>query len=229
MTANHPDAGALHPDPPLWLVLLMTTAAGAMGWGIRGQYGHETGAMVPGLLVALSLAFLFARNTSSLHMARAVSLAVIGISLGGSMTYGQTVGLTHDVELRGNWPALRWGMLGLFVKGGIWIGLAGGFLGIGLSAKKYRVLEVTILVIAMIALMFVGIYLLNEPFQPEADPPSERQLPRIYFSDHWDWEPDKVDLSPRRERWGGLLLTRSWDWSSICEDAKRTCLRATWR
>ena len=31
---------------------LMGAAAGAMGWGIRGQYGHEWGAMVPGVLVA---------------------------------------------------------------------------------------------------------------------------------------------------------------------------------
>ena len=34
------------------------------------------------------------------------------------MTYGQTVGLTHDAELVGNWQALGWGLLGLFIKGG---------------------------------------------------------------------------------------------------------------
>ncbi len=32
------------------------------------------------------------------------------------MTYGQTIGLTQDRELVGNWEALRWGMLGCSSK-----------------------------------------------------------------------------------------------------------------
>ena len=39
--------------------MLFTALAGGMGWGIRGQYGHETGAMLAGLLVALVLVYLF--------------------------------------------------------------------------------------------------------------------------------------------------------------------------
>ena len=41
------------------------------------------------------------------------------------MTYGQTIGLTQDEALIGNWAALRWGLLGLFIKGAVWIGFAG--------------------------------------------------------------------------------------------------------
>ncbi len=41
---------------PLWKPLVFAAMAGGMGWGIRGQYGHETGAMIAGLLVALVLA-----------------------------------------------------------------------------------------------------------------------------------------------------------------------------
>jgi hypothetical protein len=50
-------------------------------------------------------------------------------------------------------------------------------------------------------------WLLNEPFDP-----ASRQLPRIYFSDAWLWEPDKVDLSPRREVWGGLAVALAGMW-----------------
>ena len=186
---------------PLWLAMVLAAAAGGLGWGIRGQYGHETGAMIPGLLVALVLVFLFCPRTSSLRAARVVAMTAVAFSFGGAMTYGQTVGLTHDVELRGNWPALGWGMLGLFVKGGIWIGLGGAFLGMGLSARRYRPLEIMCLLFSMTGLLFVGLYLVNEPFNP-----SEKTLPNFYFSDHWDWEPDKTDLRPRREQWGGLLF-----------------------
>ncbi len=187
--------------PPLWLALLLAAMAGGMGWGIRGQYGHETGAMIAGVLVGLVAVLLFCPRITSLGAARTVALVAIGISFGGSMTYGQTVGLTHDNELLGNWEALGWGLLGLALKGGIWVGFAGALLGMALGGTRYRALEVALLVISMIGLLFLGVYLLNEPFDP-----ANRKLPAIYFSDHWDWEPDKADLSPRRERWGGLLF-----------------------
>ena len=82
-----------------------------MGWGIRGQYGHETGAMIAGLLVSLVLVFLFCPKAALLPAARAVAFGTIAIGLGGSMTYGQTIGLTQNPGLIGNWEAWRWGML----------------------------------------------------------------------------------------------------------------------
>jgi hypothetical protein len=194
----------------LWLTLLLTAAAGGMGWGIRGQYGHETGAMLAGLLVALVIGLLFCGRQSSLFAARVVAVAAVGISFGGSMTYGQTVGLTHDAELQGNWAALRWGMLGLAIIGGIWIGFAGVLMGAALSGKRYRALEILLLFLFLIQLYFVGVWLLNEPFDP-----ANRQLPRIYFSDDWYWEPDKADLKPRREVWGGLLFALAGLWCYV--------------
>jgi hypothetical protein len=74
--------GSAQAAPPLWLTVVLAGAAGAMGWGIRGQYGHETGA-------------------------------------------------------------------------------------------------------------------------------AHARLPALYFSDHWYWEPDKIDMKPRRECWGSLLTALS--------------------
>ena len=62
-------------------------------------------------------------------MAKAVALATVAIGFGGSMTYGQTLGLTQDTPLLGNFAALRWGLTGTFIKGSIWIGFFGLFLG----------------------------------------------------------------------------------------------------
>lgn len=186
--------------PPLWLALLLGALAGGMGWGIRGQYGHETGAMIAGVLIGFVVIVLFCREWKSLDAARVVALVAIGISFGGSMTYGQTVGLTHDREILGNWPALRWGMLGLFIKGGVWFGFAGAFLGMGLGRQRYRARETFLIFAGLVALFFLGVYLINQPFDP-----AQRKLPSIYFSDDWHWEPEKPDLKPRFECWGGLL------------------------
>ncbi len=36
-------------DARWWQAVLYAALAGGMAWGIRGQYGHETGAMIAGL------------------------------------------------------------------------------------------------------------------------------------------------------------------------------------
>ena len=150
----------------LFLVMLLSAMAAGMGWGIRGQYGHETGAMIAGTLAALTLVMLFIPQASSLAAARAAAMMTVAIGIGGSMTYGQTVGLTHDQELLGNWEALRWGMTGLLIKGGLWFGFAGVFLGMGLGGKRYGPFEMAGVILVLVGLMFLGIWLINSPFDP---------------------------------------------------------------
>lgn len=183
-----------------WQVALFCAMAGGLGWGIRGQYGHETGAMIAGLLVSLTATILLAPKANPLATAKAVAIGTIAIGIGGSMTYGQTVGLTHDRELVGNWAALRWGMLGLSIKGALWIGFFGTFLGLGLGGIRYRTREFIGLYLSLLGLCWIGIQTLNEPYNP-----AQRVLPSIYFSDDWRWEPTAT-LKPRREVWGGLLF-----------------------
>ncbi|KAB2675241.1 MAG: hypothetical protein DVB31_00735 [Verrucomicrobia bacterium] len=188
------------PIAPMWKVVLATACAGGMAWGIRGQYGHETGAMIAGLLVSLVLVRLLAPMADGLAAARAVALGTIAMGFGGTETYGQTIGLTHDPELVGNVAALRWGMLGLAIKGGIWIGFCGVFLGMGLGGVRYPGREMFLLLLGILGLSALGIWWINQPYDP-----AHRVLPRIYFSDDWRWEPGAV-LKPRREVWGGLAL-----------------------
>ena len=79
--------------------ILLTAMAGGMGWGIRGQYGHETGAMIAGLLVSLVLVLVHCPHAAMLPAARAVAFGTIAMGIGGSMTYGQTIGLTQNPEV----------------------------------------------------------------------------------------------------------------------------------
>ncbi len=185
-------------DISWWQPMLFAAMAGGMGWGIRGQYGHETGAMIAGVLVSLTLAFLLCPGISSLQLVRAAALGTIAMGIGGTMTYGVTLGLTQDAQVIGNWSALRWGLLGCCVKGAAWIGFAGLFLGIGLGGKRYTPLEMLLLGLGMLAAAFLGMWLLNSPFDVE-----NRELPAIHFSNLWAWVPGS-DSRPRAEAWGGL-------------------------
>ena len=187
-------------DISWWKPVLFAAMAGGMGWGIRGQYGHETGAMIAGVLVSLTLVFLLCPKASLLNTARAVAWGTVAMGFGGSMTYGQTVGLTHNADMVNNWEALRWGLLGLSIKGGLWIGFAGLFLGIGLGGIRYRCRELLLVMCGIVGMYFLGVYLLNSPFDR-----SNQMLPAIYFSASWYWQPGEV-IKPRPECWGGLLL-----------------------
>lgn len=126
------------------------------------------------------------------------------------MTYGQTVELTHDTPLVGNHDAYRWGMIGLCIKGSLWVGFGGALLGIGLGGKRYRCMELLKLYAVLLLLVFLGTQILNRPYVAGTDrelswfyfpssAPTERNLPRIYFSDHWDWEPENLEMDPRPE------------------------------
>ena len=187
-------------DTPWWYPVIFTAMAGGMAWGIRGQYGHETGAMIAGLLVSLTLVLLLCPHGSSISLARAIAWGTLGMGIGGSMTYGQTVGLTQDGPLVGNWEAFRWGMLGLAIKGGIYIGFGGLLLGMGLSEVRYRAREILLLMLAAIGMHILGVSLLNAPFDP-----ANKVLPTIYFSDDWYFEPEG-GFKQRSECWGGYLF-----------------------
>jgi hypothetical protein len=158
--------------------------------------------MIAGALVSLVLCLLFARHLPSTTVARAAAWGTVAIGFGGSMTYGQTIGLTQNANMVGNLHAFLWGMLGLGIKGALWIGFAGAFLGMGLSGVRYRTRDVLVLYGAMLAACALGIAALNEPYNP-----AQRLLPKIYFSADWRWTPDVTPevLKPRREVWGGFL------------------------
>lgn len=183
-----------------WKPILFAAMAGGMGWGIRGQYGHETGAMIAGLLVSLTLIYLLAPKLSQSTAFRAAAWGTIAMGFGGSQTYGQTLGFTQNAPMIGNWDALYWGMFGLVIKGGMWIAFAGVFLGMGLGGIRYHTKSILILMISLVAAFFLGCYVLNSPFDP-----ANKLLPYFYFSADWRWEPG-AELKPREEFWGGMIF-----------------------
>lgn len=140
--------------PQVWQAILYPALAGGLAWGIRGQYGHETGAMLAGLLIGLVVTLLFCPQANSLAAARVVAWCTVAMGFGGSETYAQTVGLTQNAPVVGNWYALEWGLLGLAVKGGIWIGFGGAFLGMALGGVRYYSREMLYLMLALIGLSF---------------------------------------------------------------------------
>src|SRR5215216_2799438 len=102
--------------PIFWVALSLS-----IGWGIRGNFGHEYGAMIPGALAALAAALLSGREDWQRRSILFGCFGAIGWSFGGSISYMQVIGYTHS----GHSATVLYGFANLFVIGFLWAAVGG--------------------------------------------------------------------------------------------------------
>ncbi|HET6323460.1 MAG TPA: hypothetical protein VFG04_02075 [Planctomycetaceae bacterium] len=142
---------------PLWapLALLSIGLSLSIGWGIRGNYGHETGAMLPGALAAIAICLLSNREDWRERVAYFALFGALGWGLGGSMTYMQVIAYAHS----GHAPSQYYGFFALFVIGFLWaaLGAAGTALPAVLDRRRlcdfFRPLTVVLSLLALLYLV----------------------------------------------------------------------------
>lgn len=109
--------------------VLFVGLAGAIGWGIRGSYGHEKGATLPGAMIALSICLLSGR-TDWQHLSLFIAtIAAAGIAFGGCMSYARVAGYARSAS----YANALYGLACLFLIGGLWGGVGGCVLGLVLA------------------------------------------------------------------------------------------------
>lgn len=96
--------------------VLLTALSLSLGWGIRGNFGHEYGAMLPGALAALAAVVLSARADWYGRAPFFAMFGALGWSFGGSMSYMQVIAYTHS----GDSASVIYGFACLFVIGFLW-------------------------------------------------------------------------------------------------------------
>jgi hypothetical protein len=101
--------------------IALTALSLSLGWGIRGNYGHEYGAMIPGALAALAAVLLSGRADWQERIAYFATFGALGWSFGGSMSYMQVIAYTHS----GHSSSVLYGFACLFVIGFLWAALGG--------------------------------------------------------------------------------------------------------
>jgi hypothetical protein len=137
-SANHAAAQERNMPPTTFIfrerLALVALAALSMsvGWGLRGDYGHEAGAMMPGALLGLALC-LAAGRTDWLSRAPTIAAAcALGWAFGGQMSYGIVIGYTADSA----WANVLYGYACLFVIGALWGAVGAGILGLSLTLRR---------------------------------------------------------------------------------------------
>jgi hypothetical protein len=114
--------------------LVLAGMALGTAWAVRGQFGHEHGAAWAGGIGCLTVLLLSGR-TDWMKIAFQSTLAgALGWGLGGMMSYGQIVGYARSTDFSN----VYYGLLMLFVVGGLYGFVGGGLFGISLSNTKTK-------------------------------------------------------------------------------------------
>ncbi|HMC90713.1 MAG TPA: hypothetical protein VKI17_14245, partial [Gemmataceae bacterium] len=103
-----------------------------VGWGFRGDYGHEWGAMVPGALLGLSVCLTCGREDWWKRASLLAMLGAIGWAFGGKMSYAKITGYTAHTSF----PDVAYGYACLFVIGALWAGIGAAFVGLGVTRSR---------------------------------------------------------------------------------------------
>ncbi len=99
-----------------WQLVLLTGLSVSIGWGIRGQFGHEYGAALAGALGGMVVAMLSGRPDWMRRVHYFAFFGAIGLAFGGGMSYMKNVALTHSSD-----PAtVLYGFATLVLIGFIW-------------------------------------------------------------------------------------------------------------
>ncbi|HQR07888.1 MAG TPA: hypothetical protein PLN21_13755 [Gemmatales bacterium] len=104
----------------------------SFGWGFRGDYGHEAGAMFPGAFLGLAILLASGREDWQRRITIVAFAAAMGWAFGGSVSYGKVVGYTAHTSVLD----VAYGYASLFIIGAMWGSIGAGCLGLALTMKR---------------------------------------------------------------------------------------------
>lgn len=138
------------------LSLLVAGMSLATAWAIRGQFGHEQGAAWAGGIGALGIV-LAAKRGDWYQKAFQLALAsAAGWGIGGMISYGLVVGYGRGTDFAN----VYYGLLMLFVIGGLFGLLGGGLFGLVLADKPEKAIKWHQLIVEMAIGSFIFYHIL---------------------------------------------------------------------
>jgi hypothetical protein len=123
----------------------------SIGWGIRGNFGHEYGAAFAGCLAAITGCLLSGREDWRERVLYFAFFSAIGWGFGGSISYMQVISSTES----GHAPSQWYGYIGLFYIGFLWAALGGAGTALAAVAEKERLVQLTKPVFLLFAVWFI--------------------------------------------------------------------------
>jgi hypothetical protein len=125
---------------PSWRIstLILVSISLSIGWGVRGNFGHEYGAMLPGVLAAIAACLMSGREDWRQRVAYFGFFGALGWGFGGSFSYMKVVAYTHS----GHLPSVLFGFFGLFFGSFLWAALGGAGTAYAAAEDRERLADI---------------------------------------------------------------------------------------
>lgn len=123
----------------------------SLGWGIRGNFGHSHGAMIPGALAALAAVLVSGREDWWRRAGYFGMFGALGWAFGGRMSYMMVLSYTHS----GHWPSQLYGFACICVIGFLWAALGGAWTALPACLNRERLTGMIPPILTVLAAWFV--------------------------------------------------------------------------
>ncbi len=103
------------------VTLFLIALSLSIGWGIRGNFGHEFGAMMAGTLAGIAVSLFSGREDWRRRLPFFAFFGACGWGFGGSIAYMPVMAYTQS----GHLPTQIYGFFVTFMTGALWTGMGG--------------------------------------------------------------------------------------------------------
>jgi len=162
---------------PLFRMIILCALSLSIGWGIRGNFGHEYGAMIPGALTAIAAALISGRDDWWPRVGYFGMFGALGWSFGGSISYMMVISYTHS----GHLPTQAYGYACLFLIGFLWAALGGAGTALPACLDRERLTSLFVPVLTVCATWYVKDLVI--PLIDHAGYGDKRHLSKLYWYD----------------------------------------------
>jgi hypothetical protein len=166
------------PGSSRWPLFLLSALALSIGWGIRGNFGHEFGALLPGALAALTAVLLSGREDWLRRIHWFGFLGALGWSFGGSISYMQVIAYTHS----GHSGTIAYGFACLFVIGFLWAAMGGAGTALPMVLNRQKLAE---LLPAILVVFVAWVLQTVVEIRLEGDSQFRHQDPLYWYDTDW--------------------------------------------
>ncbi len=188
--------------------ILLTGLAMAIGWGIRGNFGHQYGAAFAGCLGSITMCLLSGREDWKNKVLYFAFFGSIGWGFGATISYMQVISYCESGQIATQY----FGYTCLFIIGFIWASLGVAGTAIVAAAEPEKLMRLFKVILYVFAAWFI-LDRIEDPLanalQPEGhfDDNASRQLNPLYWLDATYLPPTFAliaaciyDLNERREK-----------------------------
>ncbi len=146
---------------------LFVALAVGLAWGIRGDFGHLLGAMYPGAVLLMALAYVSGQEFLLRSMPVLAAASALGIGYGGHMSYG----ILHGYAQADTFNNYAYGFLALFLQGGAWGFYGGALVGVALERDRAKWIDWAGGIGVMIVSSFLTYWLIYKAIGFDINPP----------------------------------------------------------